>query len=332
MDQKTKTADGEIFGYINVWLVATVFCLLGVLFLTAAILKTESLPGIWRDIVINVGCGFLTAGILAFTLEVVTQKSNLLVINKITGDVLARISNLLLGPRGLQTVLHDEIQRESMESRILFGETVRSTFTEDIQKQVFAAGLVGAFPLWLGRVPEEFLDSEVYLRIMLKDGYTFFSERKEALKKRFRQAHFHTKILILHPESPYIPAVAQMDPVKETHSDRQVNDCLLAIKTMQTIRRELMSEESIDIAERVEFLGYPFVPTWNGFIGSSLSYISFFFTRPYRGELNTLVIRRTNDRGQETNFFGAMFREYEEIWRHVLDLEGSKLFEYEIKP
>ena len=165
---------------------------------------------------------------------------------------------------------------------------------------------------------------------MLKDGYSFFKDRQGELKDRFRKTDFHTTILILHPDYQYIPAVAQMDPVKANDPAKQIEDCRLAIQTMQKIRRELMAElpAQSDICDRVKFFGYKLVPTWTGFIGSSLAYISLYFTHPHRGGLNTLIVRRMDGKEQQTSYYDSMSIDYNEILREVPDQQGAGLFEY----
>jgi hypothetical protein len=310
-------------------ILAIVFVLLGVVLL---LVEGRFHSSTLQSILVNIGSGFLSAGILAFVFEHLTRESSWLVNEQIKEDITKEVSRLLASEEGLSGTLLHEIHRQSLESRTMLWEMMRSAFIEDVQKHVFAAGLVGAFELWAGRVPKDFLQSELDLRIMLKDGFSFFSERKQELKERFRKKNLQTKILMLHPNYPFMPAVAQMDHVKAEEVAKQVADCRFGILTMQQIRSELLSEtERIDISDRVEFLGYSLVPTWTGFIGSSLAYVSMYFTRPYRGNLNTLIIRSTDDRGQETPYYQSMFREFEEIRRHLLDQESARLFEMKWK-
>lgn len=331
-DSKKSTAGKQIARNV-VQILAVVFVLLGIVLLLVEGLFSKTQPPILQNILVNVGSGFLSAGILAFAFEKLTRESSWLVNEQMNDNVLRELRELLFGEEGVNSTIFKEIHRQSVESRTLLADMMRSMFADNIQKHVFANGLIGAFPLWAGRVPSDFIRSEQDLRIMLKDGFTFFSERKAELKERFRQRGFHTKILMLHPDYPFMAAVAQMDHVKSDNVRQQLQDCRFAIDTMQQIRAELLHESQgkIDIRQTVEFLGYSLVPTWTGFIGSSTSYVSLYFTRPYRGELNTLLIQKFDDRGRETPLYESMFREFEEIWRYLHPQKNASLFDYRFR-
>ena len=88
--------------------------------------------------------------------------------------------------------------------------------------------------------------------------------------------------------------------------------------------------EGIDVTSRVEFHGYSLVPTWTGFVGDSLAYVSFFFTRPHRGELPTLVIKKEGEKNARTEFFSAFENEFEELWRHTVSKGAVSLFKLQL--
>ncbi|HEY6640543.1 hypothetical protein [Povalibacter sp.] len=279
-----------------------------------------------QSVMLNTGSGFLSGGIMAMAFERLTRDSGWLVSQLISTDVMRNLEKL---HERHDIVLLEEVRRLSLETRAMLREVSCAGFQDSIRREVFASGVVGAYPLWSGRVPADFMLTEPSLRVMLKDGRSFFKEREADLKDRFRRNGFRTTILILHPDSPYMGAVARMDHVKADDVYKQVKDCHYAIEAMQKIGSELL-KEGVDIRKNVDFLGYPFVPTWTGFIGESLAYVSMFFTRPHRGDLNTIVIRKHDDRGEETQFYKAMSREYEEIRRHIQDSEEASLFDYSI--
>lgn len=127
---------------------------------------------------------------------------------------------------------------------------------------------------WSKPVEKEFLETAEELTIFLKDGYTFFKANAEVLKNRFADPTKKTRVIIVHPDSPNIRAVSSMDPKKSGRSTKpfkrskfyiQKEDCFKAIDALHQLRRELLDEGRGDCAERVEFIGHPFVPTWNGF-------------------------------------------------------------------
>jgi len=274
--------------------------------------KTQVSPSTIESLLSNLGAGLVSAGLLAFFFERLTRESGWLVNEQNKDDMIHEVSK--------------RIDHQALELRGIIWNVMRDSYTEEIRKNVFDSGVVHVHQLWSGDVPKEFIKSQQRLRIMWKDGFSFLGKRESELKERFRETHFKTQILIVHPKFQFMGAIAQMDPYKGT-ADKQVADCHSAIATMQKIREELRNE-NIDIRERVEFFGYSLVPTWNGYIGDSLAYVSLYFTRPYRGGLNTLEIVATSDQSKTTPYYDSMQNEFDEIFRDMS--EKVSLFDYKL--
>lgn len=282
-----------------------------------------------QTVIANIGCGFLTAGALTILFEVQTRRINALISRSIRDESINEFKNLLFGKNGLTLSIENQMTSHNQDSRVTLWEIMKSVLMEDGQRKVFAAGIINAYLRWVGKIPEDFLQSQQVLRIMLKDGRSFFSGRSEELKTRFRNPAFRTRILVLDPEYKHMKAVAEMDD-RKIESAKQIQDCRFAISTMQRIREELLSE-GIEIKDRVAFRGYSLVPTWTGFIGESLAYVSFFFTRPHRGDLPTLVIRRQGENRALTEFYDAFDTEFDELWRMTdPDTGAASLFDYKL--
>ncbi len=150
-------------------------------------------------------------------------------------------------------------------------------------------------------VEQDFLLSARELTILLKDGYSFFRANAAVLKERFKDASKKTTIVIVHPDSPNLTAIASMDIEKAGKPDVQKNDCLQAIACLHKIMDEILTEGTLsreDLESRVAFIGHDFVPTYNGFIGDDLAIINHYTTRAYRGPLVSMrVARQDPDHG-----------------------------------
>ena len=130
-----------------------------------------------------------------------------------------------------------------------------------------------------------FLLAQKELTIHMKDGYSFFRANAKLLTERFSDPTKTTNIIVVHPDSHNMMAVADMDDNKLTHTQR--SDCLQAVKVLHGIRDTLQAEGQ-DITERVMFVGQDNVPTWNGFVGDKKAMINLYNTRPYRGKLPSI--------------------------------------------
>jgi hypothetical protein len=196
-------------------------------------------------------------------------------------------------------------------------------------RQVHSAGVVGAYAPWGEHVSEEFLLAQRSLWIVFKDGYSFFEDaaRIAQLKERFRNPALTSRIQIVHPDFKFLEAVRSMDDKKVD----QRGDCLRAIKAMQAIRSQLKSEVDIHTSGRVEFIGHHSIPTWTGFIGDELAFVSTYFTRPWRGKLNTLVLRRSDEEGRPLPYYREMLFDVEDLWRNERERRGfASLFDYPV--
>ena len=144
----------------------------------------------------------------------------------------------------------------------------------------------------------------------------------EGLKKRFREADLFTRIMVLDPNYRHIDVVADMDPEKKGRPELQRKNCELAIAIMNRIKTEL-GQDGITIDDRVQFISYRVVPTWTGFLGDNLSYIGFYFARPYRGNLNFVVVKRHNPGLDPSTFHGGFEVDFDDLWR-ISEDEGSR--------
>jgi len=182
-------------------------------------------------------------------------------------------------------------------------------------------GIRDATAMWAGTIDDDFITSQENLSILLKDGHTYFHVRAEALMERLRRRHGlshapgSTSILILHPDYEHMSAVADMDPQKKGHPEKQRADCLKAVDAMQKILKQLNSEGILGIEKKVRFAGYRMIPTWNGFLGTTHAFIHLYHTAPYRGVLRTLKIPATGRTGRPIEWFEEYRGDYAEIIR-----------------
>lgn len=182
-----------------------------------------------------------------------------------------------------------------------------------------------------GKVSDDFLREEPDLSIILKDGHTFLDLKRHILSERLRDMNCSTRILILHPDYKYIGAVADMDQYKKGSPRKQKHDCLNAVRIMHEIR-ELLKNDSDDLADRVPFVGYRAIPTWNGFIGTNHAIIHLYPTIPYRGDLQTIDIAARGRQGSITEWFQKYRTEFDEIRRIAeADHDDSNLWKYNLK-
>ena len=318
---KSKTLNQIALGDIR--FIGIFGVILGVIALAVGPLVTQSYA---LSVIQNVGSGLVVAGILSLLFDIRTRKVNDLLTQSIKEETFSGLQILLYGSGGLLPTIKRDLEIHSQASNAMQWEIMRSFLTKDAQKRVFAAGVINAFSQVNWGVPANFLQSQQFLRVVLKDGHDFFAIRKEELKSRFRNPTLKTRILVLHPEYPHMDAVAEMDPYKVI-AEKQVSDCCAAIRAMQEIRAEL-AKEGIEVRNQAELFGYSSVPTWTGFVGDTLAYVSFFSTLPHRGALPTLVVKRNSDRSSERGLFGVFDYEFDQLWRSVE--RTTSLFDYKL--
>jgi|SRR5580693_56998 hypothetical protein len=176
-------------------------------------------------------------------------------------------------------------------------------------------GLLDARLMWNSNVPDDFILSQSNLLMLFKDGFSFFSSRAGVLRKRLAKARASTTILLLHPDYRHMGGVADMDPQKRGNPGRQRQDCLDTIRTMHRLRSEILATTGSDIAGRVGFIGYRSVPTWNGMLGASRSFITLYPTHSHRGELITLDISNYLEEGLRSFWFERYMTDFEELVR-----------------
>jgi hypothetical protein len=127
-------------------------------------------------------------------------------------------------------------------------------------------------------------------------------------------------------------AVADMDPLKRGHPETQREDCLKAIRAMRQIRAELERDGISDIAQKITFLGYRNVPTWNGFIGTTEAVIHLYPTMPYRGDLQTLRIDAKDKDGRAAEWYQRYRSEYDEMVRMTTtERSDCNLWTYKVR-
>jgi hypothetical protein len=148
---------------------------------------------------------------------------------------------------------------------------------------------------WSLTKDDEFILEEKSLYMVFKDGHTFIRKRRDVLMRRLLSTDsVATSLLIVHPDFDFIDGVSSMDPDKR-HSratditdSPQRKDALSTFFLVQQMRQEILDKYRIDIAERMNFIGYPCIPTWTGFVGSSAAFIQLYSTHPTKGVLLTM--------------------------------------------
>jgi hypothetical protein len=149
---------------------------------------------------------------------------------------------------------------------------------------------------WSANMNSEFLFAQENLTIFLKDGYTFFRANAEILTRRFADPAKTTRVIIVHPDTPFMDAVASMDDKKKSFPESQRSDCLQAVRVMHEIREKLLADLGTDCANRVKFIGQDNVPQGNYFIGDDTAIINLYPTRPHRGSLLSLRAKKNRNR------------------------------------
>lgn len=181
---------------------------------------------------------------------------------------------------------------------------------------------------WSQNIPPNFIEQQRNLVLFFKDGYSFFKTNAELLTRRLANSEKSTIILIVHPDSSAMNAIANMDDHKAGHPESQQSDCLQAIKVMQGIRNKLLGDGKGDCAERTAFVGHHLVPTWNGAIGDNQAFVNLYTTRPYRGKLASLHVYENGADG------GAFFSFYVEDCKGIVCASvperGSDLWSYQL--
>lgn len=183
-------------------------------------------------------------------------------------------------------------------------------------------GVIQVDRSWAGLVDEKWFSEQRNLDILLKDGKRFFEERKELLFQRLVDFDKRTRILIVHPEFSHIKAVASMDLDKRHVPQIQTDDCLAAIAIMQKLVIDAKRErDGIDITKRNVFSGYHAIPTYNALFGDERAYIHMYYSKPYRGYLNTFECQKNGKDSIFTDLkdfdFAEILRNYSEpLWNY----------------
>jgi hypothetical protein len=197
------------------------------------------------------------------------------------------------------------------------GKNLTRTLENIAKRPLFldSKGICKVSSCWVGTIENKFVASQNNLSLFLKDGHSFFRDKVGPLKQRLLARGGSTCVMILHPDYEHMAAVANMDPIKRGHPDKQRADCLNSIKVMHSIRDSIKQETGSDISGAVTFRGYRAVPTWCGFIGESAAIIHLFHTRPHRGDLLTFEMTSTAVEGGSAEWYDKYALEYSELLR-----------------
>jgi hypothetical protein len=173
----------------------------------------------------------------------------------------------------------------------------------------------------------DFLSGQRNLVIFLKDGYSFFKANAELLTQRLADPSKRTTLIIVHPDSLHLKAIADMDPHKAGKPEVQQSDCQQAVRLLHEIRANLKTEYKGDCAERTTFIGHDLVPTWNGFVGDELAIVNLYPTRSYRGPLVSFTAFKDGENGADILYVNAR-TDCEEIVREAGQNARSNLWNY----
>lgn len=270
----------------------------------------------------------MTAGVTALLIEGVSRSAMLRAQEVLINRALVRIHDDIRGKDGVIASVSKEINLGKDATWLHMSAVLRSIHSDSVRSQVFDAGISAAYASWAGAIDEKFFLSQKDVICFMKDGKTLFDDRSAFLKSRFRQPGFKTKIFIVHPDFEHIGAVAAMDEYSGEKKIQRSN-LLNAIRTMNQIRSEIKLENGFDCRGTVSFVGYNFVPTWVGFIGNDIAYIHLYYSRPYRGYLNTLVIP-ARDGERATPWYRNYKDDFEQIERITMEKNSHSLWDYTI--
>jgi len=244
--------------------------------------------------------GLIVTSIVSFSLEKYTKRS---------------LKNLQESTQiNLSSNITEIVKNNTASTNVLIYEIFRSLFTDEIKRHVLDGGITSAFSMWVGTnidgFDKWFLNQDK-MDIFLKDGKTFFSEKRELIKERFLNKK-KTRIMIIHPHYNHLGVVAEADPYKKEKT--QIEDCIVSINVMHSIRNDLI-KIGIECCDFVDFIGYRVFPTWNGYIGDNYAYIYLYFSRPYRGRLNTLFITAYTNKSNVSDWYESYSLDYNELIR-----------------
>lgn len=143
-------------------------------------------------------------------------------------------------------------------------------------------------------IDSDFLKDQNTVTIFLKDGYKFWEANAEVIARRFADPNKRTVIAIVHPDSPAMKFVTEMDPGKDIVTQR--SDCIEAVRIIQIIREVVLKNASVEeqksFDDRVIFVGHNYVPTWNGVVGDDTAIINTYATGPApRGPMPSMTIK-----------------------------------------
>ncbi|QPF85167.1 hypothetical protein IC762_02190 [Bradyrhizobium genosp. L] len=295
--------------------ICVVFSLIIYLYWTAA--------SFWSGVLGNVGCSILASAFTLYLIQRFTDKINLEIQRgnwvEMEAIVARAIRSLDSKISNLESYTHrDALRLEGLSDHLL---------DDGFRKMSIRSGIERAFSAVGGEVDDEFIRGGRNLVVKLKDGKSFFPKRIGTLESRVRNK-LQTTVLIFHPESEHLSAVADMDNNKRGRPYIQKQDSEAAIRQMHAMRDRL-SADGVRTEEFVEFIGYRFVPTWVGFLGPEIAYIHLYFSHPYRGPLNTLGIVKGYD-DSTTNWYASYDRDIEETVRQAKEELGWNLWEHRI--
>ena len=149
----------------------------------------------------------------------------------------------------------------------------------------------------LGNVPKDWLAGQNHLRIVMKDGYSFFKANRDTFAARFSDPTRTTVILINDPDTPFIDAITDKDYNKTVESQR--NDYMQTILLVQDIVAEA---KKVSDTCSVRFAGFNDVPADNIFLGDHTLIKKFYPSESYRGPLEGCMVDATKSEEAELLF------------------------------
>ncbi len=198
--------------------------------------------------------------------------------------------------------------------------------TEEMKQQNFVVACG-----WSENADLTFLSDQKHLIIFVKDGYSLFKANAELLTNRLANISKKTTIIIAHPDSPYMDAIANMDDNKKGKPESQRSDSLQAVRLLQEIQQKLASDDQGDISllNRVTFMGHHNVPTWTGFVGDDIARVNLYPTRPYRGSLLCLTGQKNGKQDSGMVYKGAL-TDCDEILAEAKKDPRNNLWNYQL--
>jgi hypothetical protein len=302
-------------------LIYTIFVLSGIVCVGASLACFYYEKLFLSGVFANIGCSIIASAFVLYLIQRFTdqinheiQKANNAefetVVSRRTNALDARLANLT-------ALSNKELARlDSISDHVI---------EREFRQSASQAGIERASSSDAGGVDDDFLRSGNNLIVKMKDGKSFFPRKVRVIEERVR-GNLKTTVVILHPDSEDIAAVAGMDDTKRGKPRLQRQECEEAIAEMHKLRDRL-SQDSINAEELIDFIGYRFVPTWVGFIGDEIAYVHLYFTAPYRGSLNTLCLAK-GEATSTKNWYWSYVRDVDETIRHAKELSDWNLWNY----